>query len=213
MTTIAPARTQPARVRPTAPVIETPARERLLEIARAALRVATGQSPARGLAILVEEGAEPETRAAVFVTITELGVLRGCMGTLDPTQRVEEAVALTAISAAADDPRFLPVEAVELPTLHVDVSVLGTPVQLDEPSEFVPGLDGVIVERGGHRALLLPEVATDQGWDGARMFDAVCEKAGLRRDAWRDARTHRSIFRTIRFGGPAVGGPAVAGQA
>lgn len=204
MTTIAPARTAPTHVRPTAPILGAPARERLLEIARIALRVATGQSPPRGLTSYVEQGIEPETRAAVFVTLTELGVLRGCMGTLDPTQRVEEAVALTAISAAADDPRFPPVEAAELPTLRVDVSVLGTPVDLDDLSDFVPGLHGVIVERGGRRALLLPEVASDQHWDGVAMFSHVCEKAGLPANAWRDRRTTRSIFRTIRFGGPAT---------
>lgn len=204
MATITAAPSAPTHILPAAPALGTAARERLLEIARVALRVATGQSPPKGLASYVEQGIEPVTRAAVFVTLTELGLLRGCMGTLDPTQRVEEAVALTAISAAVDDPRFLPVEAAELAALHVDVSVLGTPVELNDPAGFVPGLDGVIVERGGRRALLLPEVATDQGWDGVAMFNHVCQKAGLPADAWRDPRTVRSIFRTTRFGGPAV---------
>lgn len=204
MTTIAPTRHAPAHARPTAPALGAPARERLLEITRVALRVATGQSPPRGLTSYVEQGIEPEIRAGVFVTLTELGALRGCMGTLDPTQRVEQAVALTAISAAVDDPRFLPVEPEELASLHVDLSVLGTPVGLDDLADFMPGLDGVIVERGGRRALLLPEVASDHGWDGVAMFDHACLKAGLAADAWRDPRTARSIFRTTRFGGPAL---------
>ena len=75
----------------------------------------------------------------------------------------------------------------------------------------MPGVHGVIVESVGRGALLLPEVATDHGWDGARMLGAVCEKAGLPRYAWRDQGTRRLVFRTVRFGGPAVQGAAAAG--
>jgi len=60
-----------------------------------------------------------------------------------------------------------------------------------------------IVERDGRRALLLPEVATDHGWDDEQMLKTACEKAGLRSDAWQDPRTTRHVFRTVRFGGPA----------
>jgi AmmeMemoRadiSam system protein A len=191
-------------VDPTPPRIDRVARDALLQIARIGLRVATGQQPAATLLDALRRPPVPELRAAVFVTLTEHGALRGCMGTLDPDQRVEDAVARTVISSARDDPRFFPVEASELPVIRIDVSVLGASVELDDPSRFVQGRHGVIVERGGHRALLLPEVATDQGWDGAQMLEAVCRKAGLPADAWRDPRTRRLVFATTRFGGPAI---------
>ena len=194
---------------PSKPIIPIRAQRTLLQIARSALRVATGIASPLALTASVNRGRPLETRAAVFVTLTEAGELRGCMGTLEPDRPIEETVALTAITAALEDPRFRPVAADELELIHVDVSVLGPPVELEDPSEFVAGIHGVIVERGGRRALLLPEVATDHGWDGARMLGAVCEKAGLPRDAWRDQQTRRLVFRTIRFGGPAVEGASV----
>lgn len=196
---------------PVAPTIPARARRALLEIARGALRVATGIASPLTLTISADREIPSAFRAAVFVTLTANGELRGCMGTLEPDRPIEETVALTAITAALQDPRFRPVGADELPLIHVDVSILGPPVELADPFEFVPGVHGVIVERGGRRALLLPEVATDHGWDGARMLGAVCEKAGLSCDAWRDPETRRLVFRTIRFGGPAVKDAAATG--
>jgi AmmeMemoRadiSam system protein A len=205
MTVIAPERTEQARsTGPLAPVVPAPTRRVLLEIARAALGVATGRVAPRELGALVDRGVEPVIRAAVFVTLTESGELRGCIGTLDPDRRLEEAVAGTTVAAALRDPRFRPVEADEVPSLRVDISVLGTPVELGDLADFRPGLHGVIVEAGGRSALLLPEVATDQGWGVEAMLDAVCQKAGLARDAWTDARTRRLVFATTRFGGPAA---------
>lgn len=189
---------------PKAPMVPADMRRTLLAVARDALRVATGLASPFTLTGSIDRRPTSEDRAAVFITLTEAGVLRGCIGTLEPDQPICETVALTALSAARHDPRFVPVDAAELPEIRVDVSVLGEPADLEDPSDFVPGVHGVIVERDGRRALLLPEVATDHGWDGARMLGAVCEKAGLSRDAWRDPRTRRLVFRTVRFGGPAV---------
>jgi uncharacterized protein (TIGR00296 family) len=114
------------------------------------------------------------------------------------------------VDAALGDPRFRPVTAVELPAIRIDVSLLGTPVPLVDLDRFEPGLDGVVIERDGCRALLLPEVATEFAWGATEMLDAVCEKAGLPARAWRDRRTRLATFRTVRFGGAAipVGWPA-----
>jgi hypothetical protein len=194
---------------PSKPIIPVRAQRTLLEIARGALRVATGIASPLAVTESIGRGPALGLRAAVYVTLTEAGELRGCMGTLDPDRPIEETVALTAITAALQDPRFRPVAADEIELIRVDVSVLGPSVELEDASEFVPGVHGVMVERAGRRALLLPEVATDHGWDGARMLGAVCEKAGLPRDAWRDQKTRRLYFRTVRFGGSAVEGAAL----
>lgn len=194
---------QPRDVGPPEPAVSRRTQGRLLELARAALRVAIGTESALALSLPAERGRWRGRRAAVFVTLTKAGELRGCMGTLQPDRPLGETVALTAITAARDDPRFAPLQADELPLLHVDVSILGPFAELAELSAFVPGVHGVMVERDGRRALLLPEVAIDHRWDGERMLGAVCEKAGLPRDAWQDQRTRRLVFRTVRFGGPA----------
>jgi len=169
----------------------------LLRIAREAVTAAaTRGSPAR-------HPSRPATGSldepgAAFVTITEHGSLRGCMGSLVAEQPLGDAVASAAVSAAVRDPRFLAITERELSTLHIDVSVLGPAIALRDPAAFRPGIDGIIVARDGRRALLLPEVATDQGWGAREMLDAVCEKAGLEGHAWHDQRTRLFVFRTIR---------------
>ncbi len=135
---------------------------------------------------------------AAFVTLTEDGSLRGCIGSLVAEKPLGQAVASAGSSAAVRDPRFLPVTERELPAIHIDVSVLGPAVPLRDPMAFRPGIDGIIVARDGRRALLLPEVATDLGWGAREMLDAVCEKAGLEGHAWHDPRTRLFVFRTVR---------------
>ena len=70
---------------------------------------------------------------------------------------------------------------------------------LRDLASFRPGVDGLIVERAGRRGLLLPEVATDQGWGVVEMLDATCWKAGLPSGIWRDPWTGVFVFRTARI--------------
>jgi AMMECR1 domain-containing protein len=84
----------------------------------------------------------------------------------------------------------------------VDVSILGPMGRLRDPGAFRPGVDGIVVRRGGQRGLLLPEVADSVGHGPTAMLEACCRKAGLPRDAWRDPGTELWVFRTSRFGGP-----------
>ena len=199
---LAPELPRPVSASP--PDIPTDRREQLLDLARVALTVAVQQADSSTLDRSFEAVAGADDPAAVFVTLTKDGALRGCIGTLEPVWSLRTAVVAATIDAALSDPRFRSVRAVELPALHLDISVLGLPVPMVDPDEFKPGVDGVVVERDGHRALLLPEVATELGWGTTRMLDAVCEKAGLPTRAWRDERTSLSSFRTIRFGGPVI---------
>jgi AmmeMemoRadiSam system protein A len=179
-------------------------RHRLLELARAALAVAVGQADPSTLDRAFEVTVDAGEPAAVFVTLTEDGALRGCIGTLVPVRSLRAAVVAATIDAALGDPRFRPVGAGEMPAVHLDISVLSSPVPMADPDVFRPGVEGVIVERDGRQALLLPEVATEWAWGATEMLDAVCEKAGLPSNAWRDRRTQLSSFQTIRFGGPAI---------
>jgi len=189
---------------PRPPDVPLEVRLSTLELARATLTVAVEHADPSMLERAIGSADGGEVHAAVFVTLTEGGELRGCIGTLDPTRSLRDAVVSATLGAALGDPRFLPVTAAELPALEIGISVLGRPVPLDDPRTFMPGVDGVIVERGGLRALLLPEVATEFAWGATEMLDNVCRKAGLPAGAWHDPRTRLSSFRTVRFGGPAV---------
>lgn len=178
----------------------------LLEVARSALTAAVREDP-RQVAHAVAAratGALAGRRGAAFVTLTVDGELRGCVGILDPSRPLAESVAGAAVGAALSDLRFLPVREEELPSIWVEVSVLGPLVPLEDPLEFRPGIDGLVVSRGYARGLLLPEVATTHGFGAAGMLEATCRKAGLPPDAWRDPATRILVFRTERFGGPAL---------
>jgi AmmeMemoRadiSam system protein A len=138
--------------------------------------------------------------AAAFVTLHELGELRGCIGLMRYEVPLWVNVREAAAAAALDDPRFRPVEASELGDLSIEVSVLEPPVDLPDPTGFVAGRHGIIVERGLRHALLLPQGADEMGWDSARMLDAVCRKAGLPGDGWRDPATRLLVFESVCFG-------------
>ncbi len=138
--------------------------------------------------------------AAAFVTLRENGELRGCIGLMRYDVPLWINVRDAAVAAALDDPRFLPVTESEVPALEVEVSVLEPPVELRDPSGFQPGRHGIVVERGMRRGLLLPQVATEMGWDREQMLDAVCRKAGLSGSAWREKGTQLFVFESVCFG-------------
>lgn len=183
----------------------------LLRLARTALAAVTGQTSMDSLEDALGATPAPDEPAAVFVTLTENGELRGCMGGLVADRPISEAVVAAACTAALRDPRFVPLSARELPAIRIEISVLGPPVPLRAPADLRPGIDGVIVEQGQALALLLPEVADHFHWGGREMVEAACRKAGLQVDAWRDRRTRLSVFRTAHFGGPAVEEPGPGG--
>jgi AmmeMemoRadiSam system protein A len=173
--------------------------QRLLGIARAAIEAAVcpGPHPALDPSMLTPAVQEP---AAAFVTLHEGGELRGCIGLLRHEVPVWMNVRDAAAAAALDDPRFMPVGAAEVPALELEVSVLEPAVELPDPAGFQVGRHGIVVERGPRRALLLPQVATEQGWGPEEMLDAVCRKAGLPTDAWRDRGTKLYVFEAACFG-------------
>ncbi len=177
---------------------------RLFELARTAVAVAVGARPAEDLEALLETGSLPDLHAGAFVTLTEDDQLRGCMGRLDAGTPAWISVLAAARTAALGDPRFRALVGTELPRVHLEVSVLGPMEPLPDPAIFRPGVDGLLVSRGERRGLLLPEVAGMLEPRHDAMLDAVCTKAGLPAGAWSDPRTELLVFRTCRFGGPAV---------
>jgi AmmeMemoRadiSam system protein A len=170
--------------------------QQLLAWARACLTAAVcGQSPP----------ASPNWSAGVrephaaFVTLKKGGDLRGCIGQMDFARPLWENVAGAAVAAALEDPRFPPVTADELPELRVEISVLEPPVPIARWEDFDVHRHGILVQREGRRALLLPKVAQEYGWGAEQVLRCVCEKAGLPAEAWRDRATQWQVFTAIDF--------------
>ena len=138
--------------------------------------------------------------SGVFVTIKRRGQLRGCLGTLQNRAGLAAEVIRCAADSASEDPRFPPVSREELPDLSLEISVLGPLEAIDaQPDAFTIGVHGLVAEQGLHRGLLLPQVATEWGWDGEQFLRQTCIKAGLRPDAWRHG-TRFFRFRAEVFG-------------
>ncbi|HEY5486658.1 MAG TPA: AmmeMemoRadiSam system protein A [Candidatus Limnocylindrales bacterium] len=171
----------------------------LLSLARGAIEAAVCLEPPASLDESTFAPALLEPSAA-FVTLRESGQLRGCIGMMRFEVPLWINVRDAAVAAALKDPRFLPVTEAEVPKLEIEVSVLEPPVRLSDPAEFEAGRHGIVVERAGCRALLLPQVATEMGWGAVQMLDAVCRKAGLAGDAWRDKETRLLVFESRCFG-------------
>jgi len=154
----------------------------LLAIARRAIRERVRGLPESGT---FPEDAGLRTSGAAFVTLTRAGALRGCIGYVQAILPLAETVAHCAASAATGDSRFAAVTAEELPDLRIEISVLSPLRTVSDPSEIRVGVHGLHISKDGRRGLLLPQVATEYGWDRDMFLRQVCVKAGLPQDAWR----------------------------
>ncbi|SYZ73102.1 AMMECR1 domain protein [Candidatus Zixiibacteriota bacterium] len=137
---------------------------------------------------------------AAFVTLTENDQLRGCIGYTTAVEPLYATVSTCAVQAAVNDPRFPPVRKDEIEKLHIEISVL-TPLQkVDSIQEIEIGRDGLMIFKGSRRGLLLPQVATDYGWDITKFLEETCLKAGLAPNDYQspDAIIYR--FQAVIFG-------------
>jgi AmmeMemoRadiSam system protein A len=164
-------------------VLRPDQRQTLLSIARRSIEaVLEGRRPELDDSKLDEDLRRP---SGAFVSLhTKDGDLRGCIGSIQPVAPLCEAVRSNAIHAAFRDPRFFPVTPEELPDLHLEISVMSPVVPVGAVEEIEVGRDGLIVSRGSAAGLLLPQVATEYGWDRETFLRQTCVKAGLPPDAW-----------------------------
>ena len=141
----------------------------------------------------------------IFVTLKRAEQLRGCIGLPYPVQPMVEAAWQAAQQSALEDPRFPPVTAPELEEMDVTVSILTPHQPLADISEWRAGVDGAVLDLKGRRALYLPEVAVETGWDGETFFTHLALKAGLNPRAWRDPEVRLWSFRSVTATGPVRG--------
>jgi AmmeMemoRadiSam system protein A len=167
-------------------------RQRLVDVARqsVAARVSGSRLP-HG------EPIDLPPASGAFVTLKLGGQLRGCLGTLDWLEDLASEVARCAANAASEDPRFPAVTTSELDQVTVEISVLGPleridPLTTGAPASMTIGVHGLVVERGRHRGLLLPQVAAERQWSPEEFLRQTCIKAALAPEAWKhDAIVYR----------------------
>lgn len=161
----------------------------LHQLARQAVEaaVAKGQDPEKILTTLASRVPEElQKPAGAFVTLKELGELRGCIGYIFPKEPLYRAVVINAINAAQHDPRFYPVQPEELPKMELEVSVLTPPQPIASYHDFEVGKHGIILKKDGRGAVFLPEVAVEQNWNREQTLSHLAKKAGLPPDAWQE---------------------------
>jgi AmmeMemoRadiSam system protein B/AmmeMemoRadiSam system protein A len=125
--------------------------------------------------------------------------LRGCIGTIEPSDSLYDTVARRAASAALEDTRFPhPVSVPELPFITIEVSVLTPPRPVKSAEEIVIGKHGIVLSAGWNRATFLPQVAPEQGWDRETTLRHLARKAGLAEDGWKKAEFR--VYEAIVFG-------------
>ena len=148
-------------------------------------------------------------RCGVFVTINRVKdgnkELRGCIGYPYPTTMLAQAVIESAINSATQDPRFYPLSLGELDHVVFEISVLTPPelVKTDNPKKYISqikvGKDGLIIENGPYKGLLLPQVPVEWNWNEEEFLCQCCIKAGLSPDQWLLKDTKIYKFQAIIF--------------
>lgn len=134
-----------------------------------------------------------EPRGA-FVTLNKHGQLRGCIGHIIAHYPLAETISQMAVAAAFQDPRFPSVTEDELKDLDIEISVLTPLRKITDVGEIKVGEHGIYIKKGVYSGLLLPQVATEYGWDRNTFLEHTCMKAGLPSDAWKDGKAEIYIF-------------------
>jgi MEMO1 family protein len=134
-----------------------------------------------------------------FTTLTEGGVLRGCIGYTSPTKPLYMTIRDTATLAALRDPRFVPVTVTELPKLAYEISVLSPLRRVTDVEQIKIGRDGLIMKNGDSEGLLLPQVPVEQSWDRETFLKQTCVKAGMDANCWKDENTDIFSFTAVVF--------------
>lgn len=135
---------------------------------------------------------ELDEKLGVFVTLNKNNALRGCIGYAEPIETVINATIDVAIAAAFNDPRFSAVTKDEFQILDFEVTVLTRPelIEVAHPDQYFEeieiGVDGLIIQKGYSRGLLLPQVAVENAFGVEEFLEQTCMKAGISADSWMD---------------------------
>jgi AmmeMemoRadiSam system protein A len=138
--------------------------------------------------------------SGAFVTIRVDRELRGCIGYVEPTFPLADVVADVAVKAATQDFRFEPLSVADLHSSTITISVLAPPARITSIEDIEVGVHGLILVKGKHKGLLLPEVATERGWSRDAFLEGVTLKAGLPPGSWNEEGALLFTFTADVFG-------------
>ena len=148
----------------------------------------------------VDENSIPgnlKEKRGVFVTLNEDEKLRGCIGYIEPIEKLYKAVQLNALSASFDDPRFSPLSSNELKNVKIEISILSIPQETNFEN-IRKNIDGVVLKNGRYGATYLPQV-----WENINseeeFFGSLCQKAGLEWNCYKDENTKFSTYQAEVF--------------
>ncbi len=133
-------------------------------------------------------------KMGAFVCLKTKGDLKGCIGYIRGQMPLDQTIRQMAVEAAFHDPRFLPLNETEWEDTDIEISVLTPMKKMEDIEEIQVGISGLYIEKGGYSGLLLPQVATENGWDRKTFLEYTCMKAGLDRDAWKSKDATVYIF-------------------
>jgi len=159
-------------------------KNKLLKIARESITNYIREG--RRLDLKIEDS-DLNREQGAFVTLRKNFKLRGCIGRVESKQPLYKVVAEMAIQSAVSDPRFSKLTEDELDEITIEISVMANPERVNNIEEIKVGTHGLIIRKEFHSGLLLPQVATDYGWDRKEFLENTCCKAGLPKYAWKDA--------------------------
>jgi AmmeMemoRadiSam system protein A len=149
---------------------------------------------------LTVDSATLKEKRGAFVTLKKRGHLRGCIGYIKAVQPLWETVQEMALAAAFHDPRFPSLKPEELEDLTFEISVLSPLQRVQNINEIQVGKHGLYIVHGHNSGLLLPQVASEYGWDRETFLKETCCKASLQPHAWQDKETEIYIFSADYFG-------------
>jgi AmmeMemoRadiSam system protein A len=133
-------------------------------------------------------------KMGAFVCLKTRGDLKGCIGNIRGRQPLDRTIRQMALEAAFHDPRFIPLNETDWKDTDIEISVLTPMRKIEHVEEIEVGINGIYVEKGGYSGLLLPQVATENGWNRQTFLEHACLKAGLPRDAWKSKETVIYLF-------------------
>jgi AmmeMemoRadiSam system protein A len=171
-------------------------KQTLLKIARSSIQSALGGPPFPKKEFKSESLNRP---SGVFVTLRIGEDLRGCIGYVEPFFPLAQATQEAAVKAAMEDPRFMPMTLVELARITIEISVLSPLSELHDKTKIEIGKHGLVIDAGIRRGLLLPQVATEYGWDREQFLKHTALKAGLPSDAWKRNEVKLFTFTVEKF--------------
>jgi uncharacterized protein len=171
--------------------------EKAVTFARSVLHATVEQNPIP----LITLPSSFQKNHGVFTTLQSYPSfhLRGCIGIPEPVMTLKDAIVESARSVT-HDPRFPVLQAEELSEIVVEITILTTPeeIKVDNPKDIIKniqvGRDGLIIEQGFYKGLLLPQVPIEQRWDTKIFVEQTCLKAGLPKDAWLEKKTIIKTF-------------------